>query len=594
MAFSVSYIYEVVDRYTRPLSKIRKVTDKFTGAAKKAQHATKSFSNKMAGMQSTAASLGGVIGGAALIGQFTSFESSINKLNAVTLASANDMARLRGTAKRLGAETQFSASQAAQGMTFLAMAGLDTEGILKAIPGTLQLAAAGGMDLASAADIATNVLAQMGLEVEELTRVNDVLALVQARANTDVFQAAEAMKNVGTSASTLGITIEQLTALIGAMANSGVKGGEAGTLLRNAMLRLVNPSRKALKTFRALRINLQDFITPDGKIKNFTGLIKLLNDRGASTAQIFNIFEERGGRAIQALQKQGKPAIDALTASLAKAGGTAERMAGIQMKGLPGVLKAAASAFEALNIAIFETGLDQFLINVVGGFTKFVRWLSKTHPWILKIIAVLGSFLAIAGPILMAVGLISAGVSAMAGVFAAAGVVIGAISLPIVLIIAGIGVLITAIVLLVKHWDKVTAAMNHFFVFINNRVASAFKEVILGPITIFIGKIKELIGLIENRAFKFFIDKFEKIKGFFGGAKDINLNINQNQGGVKDIDLNINQNQGGVAASNAAMSGTLNGNIAVSATNGASIEKASLASSMPGNLGFNMAEAGGF
>jgi TP901 family phage tail tape measure protein len=528
MAFNVSYVYQITDRYSSKLAKIRRATDKFKGSAKRSQLGARNFSNKVSGMQTNVAALAGIIGGAATIGNFNRFETSMNKLNAVTLANSEQMSRMRNTAKNLGATTQFSAGQAAQGMTFLAMAGLDTNQVLQAIPGTLQLAAAGGLDLASAADIATNVLAQMGMEVKDLTKVNDVLSLVQAKANTDVLQAAEALKNVGSTASSLNVSLAETTSLIGAMANAGTKGGEAGTLLRNAMLRLVNPSKKAQKTFRKLGIDMRQFVTPEGKIKDFTKLIDLLGKKNASTADLFKIFEERGGRAILNLQKIGTPAIDKLTAALGKAGGTADKMAKIQMKGLPGVIKTIVSVLEALNIAVFESGLDQFLITIGGDIINMIRWVSRLNPVILKMVAALGMVTIVGGPLLV-----------IAGAIAAA---IGAISAPVLVVIGVIAALSAAFIFLRLNWQKVMEVVG--------------------------GTIGEMIAIIERGV--------NKVTGFIGAIKGF-------FSGDKFVDNRV-------AANNAAAnSGTLNGNIQVSAGPGSKVDRTEMVTDMPGNLGMNMA-----
>jgi TP901 family phage tail tape measure protein len=583
MAFSVSWTYQILDRYTGPLKKIQKQTARTTKAIGRAQKAVGNFSSKMAGAQSGIASFAGVLGGGLVLNTVNQFETSMNKLGAVALANDETMGRFRETAKTLGETTQFSASQVADGMVFLKMAGLDANKVMEAIPGTLQLAAAGGIELAAAADIATNVLAQMGLEVKDLNRVNDVLATVQSNANTDIMQAAEAMKNLGTTSSSLGVSIEQTTALIGAMANAGVKGGEAGTLLRNAMLKLVNPSKKAQHTFRRLGINMKEFVTPEGRIKNFSKLIGVLSEKGATTAQIFTMFEERGGRAIQALQKIGTPAIDSLTSALEKGGGAAEKMANIQMRGLPGIIKTMASAWEAVQIALFESGLADLLVKMFGRITKLFRSIVKTNPALLKLAGIAGLVAIALGPLLMMIGFIGTGVSTLMGVLVALGTVFSAISIPIVLVAGIVGVLVAAIA---RAWAK------------NEKLRESFGT-LLKSLSPLIKLFKALWDMIAGPAATKALELFEKladivgvvlVKAFDSLASVMDIVLSPLEGLIDKFGLGEGP---GVAAQGAnAMQGNINGSIDVTASGGAKVNNAKMTTDLPGNLGMNMAGAG--
>jgi TP901 family phage tail tape measure protein len=619
LSFSVFYTYKIKDLYSGPLGKIRKTTDRFNKAIGKTRVGLKKFSNSALSAQNTLGTVAGVIGGAAVLGQFTNFEESMNKLNAVTLATENQMKSMRGVAKELGATTQFTASQAAQGMTFLGMAGLDTNKILEAIPGTLELAAAGGLDLATAADIATNVLAQMGLQTKDLVKVNDNLALMQARSNTNIIQGAEALKNLGTTSSSLGFTLSQTTAMIGAMANAGVKSGEAGTLLRNAMLRLVNPSGKARKVMKQLKIDMREFITPDGKIKNFTGLIELLNKKGATTQQMFNIFEERGGRAILALQKIGKPAIDELTKALENSAGTAEKMSKIMMTGLPGVIKAFKSAMEAVNLAIFETGLGDFLIDVFKGVTKFLRGLGKVNPVILKTIGFLGLIAVVGAPTIMVLGLIASGVSAILAIgpaLATVGGVIAGLSLPVVAVSAVIATLSVGIFNLIKNNSILRNALMKLFQAFKPIVSiskAMFNVIGLLFSKLFEGKtividteevilrmafaIESLANVIEIllSPLQLMADIMETIEDF-----DISTTVDMlksvsgdmlSQGLSKATNfLGLGDDAGGNVSSefSKATKGSLNGRIGIDVTGPGTVKRAEMQTSFPGNLGFNM------
>ena len=170
------------------------------------------------------------------------FEAGMNRVEAVSGATGEQFAALEQQAKDLGATTQFSASEAADAMGFLAQAGFEADEILGAMPGTLNLAAAANVDLATSADIASNVLSGYGLEVSELGHANDVLVATMTKTNTDLLQLGEAMKYAGPVASAAGVSFEGAAAAIGLMGNAGIQGSMAGTSLRGAISRILSPT----------------------------------------------------------------------------------------------------------------------------------------------------------------------------------------------------------------------------------------------------------------------------------------------------------------------------------------------------------------
>lgn len=506
----------------------------------------------MLNAQSTVGSVAGLIGGGAVLGKFNDFEQTMNKLNAVTLASDKQMSNLRETAKDLGATTQFSASQAGQAMVFLGMAGLDTDKILAAIPGTLELAASAGIDLAQSADIATNVLAQMGFEVSELSRVNDVLSIAQAKANFNVTELFEAMRPSAVTAKNLGISLEELTAVFGVMANAGEKGSIAGTLFRNALTQIAGASRKQLGLYRKLGIDLSDFVSKTGEITNLKGFVSQLGElqkAGKLTVPVLqDLFGERGFRAMQILIGAGGGAISDLQKTFEESAGSAAKMSKIMMKGLPGVMKLLASTAEAVNIAVFESGLAEFLVGIFTTFAQLLSWLSKTHPMVLKIIGGLGLLAVVIGPILMMIGMMALGVSALttamtalAPVGAVIAAVFGLISLPVLAVIALIAALIAGFILLRQNWTSVVDVVG--------------------------GTIAEMVLMVENGIGRI-VGLASKIKGLFGGGS---------------VDMNI------ASENSKATAGSINGSIQVSAGKGAKVDRAEMSTSLPGNLGMNMA-----
>lgn len=325
----------------------------------------------------------GIIGGLGLaavgreaIGMSRDFDAAMNTVQSKLLISGDAMQVLRDQASELGATTSFSASQAADGMGFLAQAGLDAEEILSAMPHTLSLAAAAGMDLATSADIATNVMGAFRLEVTDLPDIVDVLALTSARANTSVESMAQAIKQAGPVAAGFGVDIYETSAAIGLMANNGFKGEQAGMALKNMFLNLVTPVGAGEKALDRLKITQNDLFESmdDGNLKfrGMANMMEVIEGSGANAADIMEIFGREAGPALSSLLAGGTDAIVELEEAIRVQGAAAE-MTTIQMQGLPGALKEASSAWEALNLAYMAIGGSTLTITVVQLATEAMR-----------------------------------------------------------------------------------------------------------------------------------------------------------------------------------------------------------------------------
>lgn len=575
MAFSVSYIYQILDKYSAPLKKITNQTNRFHKSADQASQKLRNFSGKMLSVQSAVTSFAGVLGGANVLGTFLDFDKAMNKLASVTLENDEVMSQFRNTAKKLGETTQFTAGQAAEGMTFLAMAGLNTDQVLSAIPQTLKLAAAGGLDLASAADIATNVMAQMGFSASELTRINDVLALSQSKANLNITEMFEAMRPAAVTAKNLGFSLEETASLMSVMANAGEKGSIAGTLVRNMLTNMAGPSKSQAKLYRRLGINMKEFTTETGKIKNFSGFIsklKELDKSGKATVPVLQaMFGDRGFRAAQIFIGAGGDELARFNKLYAAAGGTADKASAAMMRGLPGVVLAMQSAFEAAKIALVESGIDKLLIDIFKQITTFMRDLASTSPAVLKVVGIIGMIAVVAGPVLIAIGMIANGIAAIA-------TIVGIISVPVVVVFAAVAAAITAVVVVLKKaWDSSEKFRSGVSRFIN-----AFKplgdvvSMILEPMLYLFN---ELIDAIQE-----FLPSFEQIGDAIGGAFDF---------AARGVEMGVGEirNLFGLspAAESAGMKGTIDGRIEVAASGGSRVTKASLNTNLPGNMGMNLA-----
>ena len=373
--------------------------------------------------------------GALAAKSFLSFEQGMNKVAAVSGATEADMAELTATAKDLGATTSFSAAQAAEGLGFLAQAGFDATEAGRALPGVLQLAAAGGIQLAEAADIATNVLAGYGLEVDQLARVNDVLAKASSSANTDVLQLGQAFKFAGPVARSAGISFEQSGAAMALMGNAGIQAEMAGTALRGAITKLVNPSKEAATTMAELGISATD---SEGRLRPLDEIIEQLAPHADNTGAIMQIFGQRAGPAMAALVSQGADALREMTTALEQSGGTAQEIADKKLAGLTGAWTRLQSATEGVFIEIgsrLSPVLERLAATITDRILPAVRdaldAFGRLSPEVQTSRILWLGFAAALGPALIAVGGVTAALTPLlpllSGVWRGAGRVSNAI-----------------------------------------------------------------------------------------------------------------------------------------------------------------------
>lgn len=345
--------------------------------------------------------------GTAIIYTAADFESSMNRVRGLTGATGDEFNKLRDQARELGATTQYSASEAADGMGFLAMAGFKTNEILGAMPSVLELAASAQMDLADAADITSNILTGYGKDVSELGHVNDVLVKAMTSANVDLRMLGESMKYVGPVASGVGVQFEEVAAAVGLLGNAGIQGSMAGTVLRGAISRLANPTKQAADIMERLGINVTD---SGGNLKSLSDIIGELEKSGATTADMMALFGDRAGPGMSALVEQGSEALADLTEALEKSEGAAKAVAEVNMEGAKGAFMELKSAGEALAISVAESGLLEYVTDIAKGFAEWLRKLSETNPELLKTMTNIALVAAAAGPLISTTGKITKGI----------------------------------------------------------------------------------------------------------------------------------------------------------------------------------------
>lgn len=335
-----------------------------------------------------------VAAGAGIVALSGDFEKSMNRVRALSGATGQDFEKLRKQARQLGADTQFSASEAADAMSFLAMAGFETQQIYASMPDTLNLAAAAQLDMGSAADIVSNIMTGFGIQTDKLGNAVDVLSKAFISSNTDLRMLGEGMKFVGPVSSGLGVSFEETTAALGALSNAGIQGGMAGTSLRRILSTLASEADK-------LGIATTDSA---GTMRPLADIIDELNARGMTTTDTLAIFGERGGPAMSALLAQGGQALRDFTTELENAGGTAEDVAKTQMEGLHGMVKELQSAGEELALSLGDAGLLGAAKGLTTGLTNLVRWFNELPPSAKTATVVLGGIAAAIGPLTLGIG----------------------------------------------------------------------------------------------------------------------------------------------------------------------------------------------
>lgn len=206
------------------------------------------------------AGITGALGGAAAyaIKVGSEFEAGMSEVGAISRASSADLEKLSEKAKEMGAKTKFSATEAASGLKYMAMAGWKTEDMLNGLEGIMNLAAASGEDLATTSDIVTDALTAFGLQASDSTHFADVLAQASSNANTNVSMMGETFKYVAPVAGAMGYSIEDCATAIGIMANSGIKAGQAGTSLRAMLSKMAKPTDEAEASMKRLGVSLTD------------------------------------------------------------------------------------------------------------------------------------------------------------------------------------------------------------------------------------------------------------------------------------------------------------------------------------------------
>ena len=306
------------------------------------------------------------------------FEAEMSKVSAISGATGDELSQLTEKAKEMGAATKFSASESAQAMEYMAMAGWKTTDMLSGIEGIMNLAAASGEDLATTSDIVTDALTAFGLSAADSTHFADVLAQASSNANTNVSLMGETFKYVAPVAGALGYSAEDTAVAIGLMANAGIKGSQAGTVLRSMMSRLAKPTKEVQGAMDRLGVSLTD---NRGNMKSLDQIILDLRKgfSGLSEAESANVAASLAGQeamsGLLAIVGASDDDFDKLKQAIYNCDGASAQMAETMQNNLQGQLTILKSSAEGLGIEIYEsiqeplTGFAQLGIGAINELT---------------------------------------------------------------------------------------------------------------------------------------------------------------------------------------------------------------------------------
>ena len=361
--------------------------------------------------------------GALAIKEFAGFESSMAKVKAITQATSDEMAILTAKARDLGKNTQFSATEVADAMTYMGMAGWNTTQIMDGLEGVLDLAVASETDLAKVSDIVTDALTGFGMEAKDTQAFVDLLASVSRNANTDVNMLGESFKYVAPIMGGLGVSAEDTAYTLGLMANAGIKGSQAGTSLRQTMLSLVDPTKEAQKLMDQYGLAIVEAedgsvdlrATLDNLKDGLSGLSEVQQEQVLST-----IVGKEASSGLMAVLNAAETDVNKLTDATSEYNGVAKEMAKTMGDTTKGNVNKLKSAFSELLLTVGEE-LVPIFTKFVEKLTDLVSWFGSLDEGTQGFIVKLGLVAAAAGPVLSTVGSIASGVSGLIGAFGGAG-----------------------------------------------------------------------------------------------------------------------------------------------------------------------------
>ena len=496
--------------------------DEYAAKAEKVGGTLTSVGQKLLPLSTSIAGLG-----VAAVKTTADFDSEMSKVSAISGATGTDLDKLRGKAREMGAKTKFSASEAAQGMQYMAMAGWKTQDMMDGLEGIMNLAAASGEDLASTSDIVTDALTAFGLSAKDSSHFSDILAAASSNANTNVSMMGETFKYAAPVLGSLGYTAEDAALAIGLMANAGIKSSQAGTSLRGAITNLAKPTDTVAAAMDKYGISLTD---SSGKMLSLRELMEQLRQKlgGLSEAEQAQaaaaLFGKNAMSGMLAIINGSDKDFEKLAGAIDNCDGSSEKMANTMNDNLQGQITILISQLQELAISFGEILMPK-IRDIVTHIQNFVDKLNAMDEGQKETILRIGMFVAALAPMLMglgkvitfsanvsrALGTLSAGLvkaGGFSGVFTKA---LGLITSPAAIVVGAIAA-ITAVIIhlwntnedfrntITAIWQKIKDAFTTFAAGISERLSAlgiTFSDVTSAIKTIWDGFCNLLAPVLE-------------------------------------------------------------------------------------------------
>lgn len=444
--------------------------------------------------------------GAAAVKTAMDFSGQMARVSAIAGATGSDLDSLQDIAREMGRTTSFSATQAAQGLEYLAMAGWETSAMIEGLPAILRMAEATQMDLGRASDIVSDMMTAFGMEATEATRATDILAATATNANTNVEMLGETMKYLAPSAASAGWSLEEAAAMAGLLADSGIKGSMAGTTLNAMIADLTKTTDDGAATLEQLGVRVYD---AEGNMRSAVDILADFESGMANmsteqrNAALASIFGQRALRGVNLLLSQGSDSLGEFTDDLRDSSGAVDAMGEITRDTLGYQLKELRSIMEGLLIDLGEELVPiirETVIPLIHRFAeavgRLIDWFKNLDPRIQQVILGGIALLAALGPVLMILGPIVSGIGSLIGIIKpliaiviTVGKVLGALvvgaSAPVALVVAGIAALIAIGVALWRNWDTVKDVAGRVWGWIEGFLDTTLGRIVsflMGPI----------------------------------------------------------------------------------------------------------------
>ena len=441
--------------------------------------------------------------GTAAVKTSMDFEAAMDKVASLSGAQGENFDRLRDKALEMGAKTMYSATESAEALQYMALAGWGTEDMLNGLEPILKLAGAAGMDLGTASDIVTDGLTAMGLSAKDAAHFADVMAVKMSKSNTDVNQLGEAFKYVAPLAGAMGYSIEDLSLALGLMANAGIKASQGGTSLRRVLQNLSDPTDKVAGAMEDLGISM---FNPDGSAKSLYDLMVELREsmRGLSEEEqamyASTIAGSTGLSGLLAIVNASDKDFNNLTDAIYNANGAGMEMYDTMTNNLKGSVTELMSALESLMISMGDllVPLIKDVVKMIQGWVEHLNSLDETQKQqIIQVALVVASI----GPLITIIGKLFTSISTVVKFVQAL------TANPVLILVAAIAAAIGGLVgTIITNWDKTKSATENVW----NGIKLFVTNVVNG-----------LLNFIEN-LFPGFKEAGAKLfTGFWDGLKSI-------------------------------------------------------------------------